>query len=238
MINVVSLLKTKHGHKLDSNTGEASFWAERGAEYAEKLFAGFAKHGPWREMQAFLMTDAPELCPVGVEPLPLAHPESPGWWAKLGMFKPAYLPAQKTLYCDLDNVICGPLAPLLALEPDPILMTDDSYIPQLPNGSLMLFQPTPLAYLWEHYAAEPEKTRINYQRWPHAADQAYIAHQVHMMTGHPVRLLQNFLPERFLLNSRTELEQGVPYDQSSVVIGGHLPKPHTSEHPFYKEHWS
>jgi hypothetical protein len=72
--------------------------------------------------------------------------DAPGFWAKLNMFRHG---DGKTLYCDLDNVINGPIDELCALEPDPLIMLDDRRVPGLPNGSVILFDAERCRFIWD-----------------------------------------------------------------------------------------
>jgi hypothetical protein len=231
VVNIVTLLKTQHGKRPDTTHGEQSFWVERGAEYAEKFFAGVRR---WLDepAQLWFLTDTPEATPAGVVPIALPARAGPGWWAKLEMFEPTCF-GHKTLYSDLDNVVCGPLAPILALEPDPIIMADDIIHPSMPNGSVFLCYPERLEHLWAEYHAQPDAMRLAYQEWPKAADQAYIADRV----PQPIALFQQLLPPGTMLNARAELENGAGYSGTSLVFGSWHPKPHESSHPFYVQHW-
>jgi hypothetical protein len=233
MLNVVALLTAKHAVSRPDH-GEAQFWKERGGEYAAKLFAGVDR---WLTVPHanFLITDSPELAPKCVEPLPVMGPGA-GWWAKLLLFHRDYL-GRTTLYLDLDNVVCGPLDALASLAPDPLMMVDDVAYPRLRNGSTMLFQPHPLAFLYDEYELAPREIEREFSEWPNAADQAFIAHRVERLYGTPAPLMQDLLPAGYILNARTELEQGADYSKASLVFGSWKPKPHESDHAFYKEHW-
>lgn len=240
MLNLVTLLTTKHGISPETEHGEHTFWQERGAEYVEKFFAGVARHTHQNTYDAYCLTDSPELLPLGVKPLFLPIGCGPGWWAKLALFKRGMLPRKRyTLYMDLDNVVCGDLTPLIALAelPNEILMCDDVIYPHMPNGSIILGRFDKLSYLWDDYQVDPAAVRGKYTVWPHAADQAFIADRIHVREGFPVPLLQPKLPPHFLMNARNELELGADYSHTSVVFGSAYPKPHESHHRFYTEHW-
>ena len=234
MLSVVALLTTKHSVNRPDH-GEAAFWKERGGEYAAKLFAGVDR---WLSLPHtnYLLTDSPELCPKNAVATP-AHPlGGAGWWAKLGIFEFQRFVAP-VLYLDLDNVVCGPLDELASLTPEPLLMVDDVAYPRLRNGSTMLFNPRPLAFLWDEYSRYPREIEREFSEWPNAADQAFIAHRTERLFGHPAPLMQDLLPAGYILNARTELEKGADYSRASLVFGSWKPKPHESEHAFYKEHW-
>ena len=80
-----------------------------GPEYVTRLRDGIARHAPKGSKQPFIcFTDDPI---EGVECLPLPV-DLPKWWAKLGLFTLG----KPLIYFDLDVVVVGSLAPLLAWE--------------------------------------------------------------------------------------------------------------------------
>jgi hypothetical protein len=247
VLNVVSMLfTTKTQLPGSAEYGVNEFWDRLGPEYIRKLAAGVARHvrEPHR---CFLMTDQPEAAPPGWTPLPLFLPQVagepsvqkryPGWWAKLRMFDAALGLEGRTLYLDADNVLSGDLSALTAIEPDPLVMMNDRHYEGTANGSTMLCYPERLRYLWDVYAADPIKWLAQFRTWPHASDQAYIAWSVRGR-GHTIPYFQDLLPAGYVLNSRTELEQGADWSRTHLVFGCWIPKPHVSSHPFYTQHWT
>lgn len=239
MVNIIGLLLTKHGTHLRPETGEHTFWQTRGAEYARKLFSGVDRHTQ-QAHHNFLITDAPELAPPGVTAIvtQLSRREGPGWWGKMAMFAPGMLPPdEKALYLDLDNVVCGPLDPILDLFPA-TTMLDDVFVPRLPNASALLFRPRHLYWLWEEYSRRSEAIQEEFSTWPRAADQAFIADRFVREYGALPGFMQDVLPKGTILNSRVDIEAGADYSKASLVFGGWHPKPHESSQRFYAEHWA
>lgn len=239
MVNVIGLLLTKQGPHLRTDVGEDSFWQTRGAEYARKLFAGVDRHTTQPHTN-YLLTDSPELAPAGViaVPTPLSRQAGAGWWGKLGIFAPGVLPpTEKALYLDADNVVCGPLDPMLDLEPEPLLMLDDLYTPGLSNASALLFYPGECRWLWDEYAHFPLELQDLFSVWPNAADQAYIASRYHRRYTVEAKFMQSVLPHGYVLNARTHIEAGADYSAASLVMGSWHPKPHESTAEFYRQHW-
>jgi hypothetical protein len=242
-VNIAAVLVAGHSAESLTTHGEAAFWRERGAEYAAKLFAGVDRH-VGQEHPRFLVTDTPEAVPPGVTyvPTPFARGEAPGWWSKLAYFKPGLF-SGKTLHLDLDNVVCGNLDALLALEPNPVIMMDDMAYPSMPNSSALLFYPDRMEYLYHEYVDNAVGIQRAFSKWPKASDQAFIADRVERKRlGSPFPFLfQSLLPAGYCLNSRMELELGCGWEHTSLVYGGWRPKPHEkhSVHaaPFYAEHW-
>lgn len=234
MVNVISLLLAQPAPHLQPQVGEEGFWQTMGAEYAQKLFAGVDRHLQQPHTN-YLLTDSPELAPVGVIaiPTPLTREQGPGWWGKMAIFHPDVLPQDDmALYLDLDNVVCGPLDKVVNLPSYPLYMTDDMYIPGLPNGSVLLFHPRQCGMLWYEYQMAPDWIQREFSHYPAQwADQGFISARLHPP------FLQSFLPPRTILNSRVHIEKGADYRAASLVIGGHHPKPHESTQRFYAEHW-
>jgi len=239
VVNIIGLLLTKHGAHLRPETGEDSFWHTRGAEYARKLFAGVDRYTQ-QAHQNFLITDSPELAPPGVTAVqtPLTRQAGPGWWGKLAIFHPDLFPdGEKTLYLDLDNVVCGPLDPILDLEPEPLMMLDDIHEPGLPNGSTLLYRPGECRWLWDEYIRFSAEIQDAFSVWPNAADQAYIASRFQRRFAIAPTFMQNRLPAGMILNARTDIERNADYSGTSLVFGSWHPKPHESSQAFYRQHW-
>ena len=80
-----------------------------GHEYVRKLQSGIARYLPRSDENVFVCYTDDPVPGVICEPLPI---DLPGWWAKIGLFKID----EPLIYFDLDVVITGDLAPLLAWE--------------------------------------------------------------------------------------------------------------------------
>lgn len=100
-------------------------------EYVRRLLEGVSRH--LREPFRFVCyTDRP-VSGVCCEPLPV---DLPGWWAKLGVFS---LPG-RTLYLDLDVVVCGGLDPLVGcLDRGRLAIVQDWHLPCY-NSSVMVIR--------------------------------------------------------------------------------------------------
>jgi hypothetical protein len=211
--------------------GERSFWAWKaeGERYVTRLLRAVERYLPTPSPVVFLTNHAT----YGATRLAI---DSPGWWAKLEMFR-REVSNGKCLYLDLDNVIGDSLADLVALEPDPIIMCDDRDVPRLANGSMMLFDAERLRFLWEEYAADPIAIREEFseRRWPKASDQAFIADRV-QRAGFSIPYFQDLLPSGYVLMAR-ELEAGADWSAAHIVCGQGIPKPHESRHPYFAQHW-
>ena len=210
--------------------GETRDWTVWGPTYVRRLRAGVQR---FSGQEVICITNDPSI----PEPtLPHIGPGR-GWWAKMDVFHPRHR-LTDVLYLDLDNVVCGALAPLLELSPQPLIMADDKIYPRLPNGSTYRAQVHELTYLWDDYCANHQAIEQAFSTWPHGADQGYVSAMVAQRTGQPVPLFPDFLPPQTLLNARSELEAGVePSQETCVVYGSWRPKPHESPHPFYRQYW-
>jgi hypothetical protein len=216
--------------------GERSFWRweEEGARYAEAFWKGVFRHirQPTRRV---MLTDAPHLFegwPVQVVPLVNV---GTGWWSKLEAFRPEVSDG-KCWYSDLDNVLLGDVSEYLALDAKPLVMLEDRYYPGMANGSNILFDahhPVVRA-LWTEYEQSPRAIEREFAKWPHATDQAYIAHRARR-AGLTIPYAQSLLPEGYFLSGRDELEKGADWSQCRMIFGAGVPKPHESSHPAYAE---
>jgi len=242
MITVVTLLKLKPSPNGEQH-GERAFWRELGPRYLDAWLASVDRYVP-PPKRIVVMTDAVDTI---VRPLlPNTHAlhvvsldraiDAPGFWSKLNMFREEASEG-KTLYCDLDNVINGPLDQLCALEPDPLIMLDDRRVPRLPNGSAILFDAERCRSIWHAYASYPRgcESRFvaNGEDYSLAYDQAFIASCVRSW-GFTVPLFQDLLPRGYCLNAYSELPQDEDCRDTHLIFGcGAAAKPHTSAHPAF-----
>lgn len=90
-------------------------WGDKyGEDYVHKLQAACERHIPHREFVC--LTENPVM---GVQCNPLPS-DLPGWWSKIGLFRPGLFPGDN-LYLDLDVVVTGQITPFLAaLKTDPL----------------------------------------------------------------------------------------------------------------------
>ena len=228
-LTVATLLKR---HNLTKGEGDRTFWQERGAEYLDKLHRGVKRHLPI-ETRFACLADSLDGMPEDALVIPIEREHDPAWWVKLQLFSGVL--SGLVLYLDLDNVIGGPLDELLALEPDPLIMTDDRHFPGLPNGSTMLFHADRMRHVWETYLDAPEQIQQTYSKWQNAADQGFLS-----AIFPNVPLFQNLLPPGYMRNALTELGPGDDWGNTRLVFGcSGQPqgKPHTSRHPYFAEHW-
>jgi hypothetical protein len=244
MLTVLTLLKVKPSPNGEQH-GERAFWREFGPQYLNVWLANARKYIP-QPHQIVVMTDSPKLVSVG-NGIGVALLDStidaPGFWAKLNMFRVGH---GKCLYLDLDNVVCGPLDELCALEPDPLIMLDDKRVPRLPNGSAILFDAERCRHLWEYYAKTPWGYHSAYvahgDDYSTAYDQAYIARNYVLDVNAPNTptppLFQDLLPRDYCLNAVSELPHAEDWRDSRLIFGGGAKgKPHLMRHPAITEHW-
>jgi hypothetical protein len=236
MITVISLYRTPTPG--EEKHGERSFWRweEQGRNYAERFWAGVLRHIKFPHRRVML-TDSPDLFaefPCHVIPL---HNVGTGWWSKLEAFRPDVSDG-KCWYSDLDNVITGDVSEYLMLPARPLVMLEDRYYPGMANGSNLLFDAhhPVLRELWTEYSGNPRAIEREFSKWPHASDQAFIAHRVRR-AGLSLPYAQPLLPPGYLLSGRDEIERGADTSNVRLVWGAGDPKPHESSHPIYKQHW-
>jgi len=240
MLTVMTLLKL-HPSPNGEQHGERPFWREFGERYLDAWLASVEKYVP-KPHRVVVMTDE---ALYFAQRLPWtrayystldASTDAPGFWSKLNMFR-ASVSEGKCLYCDLDNVINGPLDELVALEPDPLIMLDDRRVPGLPNGSLILFDADECRHIWSSYAQEPRSFEEIYvakgEDYSNAYDQAWIAQCAREDTFVDVPLFQDLLPDGYILNARSELPNAADWRTARVIFGCGSTKPHTSTHPAF-----
>lgn len=232
MITVLTLFKVRSSPN-GWQHGERPFWKSLGRQYLDAWLANVRRFVP-EPKQIRVMTDAPEL----VDDAPVVRldhaVDAPGFWAKMEMFRHG---DGKTLYCDLDNVITGPLAELCALTPDPMIMLDDRRVPRLPNGSLILFDADRCRWLWDAYRTNARRIEQDYigprnEDYTHAYDQAFIAQSMRA-ADIDVPFFQAMLPDGYILNAVSELPKADDWRDARIIFGSGLGegKPHTATHP-------
>jgi hypothetical protein len=234
MLTVLTLLKVKPSPNGEQH-GERPFWREFGPQYLNVWLANARKYIP-QPHQIVVMTDSPKLVSVG-HGIGVALLDStidaPGFWAKLNMFRVGH---GKCLYLDLDNVVCGPLDELCALEPDPLIMLDDRRVPRLPNGSAILFDAERCRIMWDAYVADQcgahETFVASGNDYSRAYDQAFIS-EVAQAIGWGVPLFQDLLPRDYALNAYSELPHAENWQDTRLIFGCGAAKPHTSTHPAF-----
>ncbi|HLO79213.1 MAG TPA: class I SAM-dependent methyltransferase [Magnetospirillum sp.] len=136
----------------------------------------------------------------------------PGWWAKLGLFKPRVFPAwDRVLFLDLDTLITGPLDAIAAYDGD-FATLRDVYRPDGLQSSVMAWRADgPANRIWFDYedAGRPK---------PAGGDQAWIER------AYPeADILQEQFPGLF--ESYKASRGAVPAKASVVVFHGQ-PRPH------------
>jgi hypothetical protein len=93
-----------------------------GPEYVNRLGAAIWRHHPGPPPRFLCLTDDP----AGVEyPTAPIDTDLPGAWAQLALFRPhPALEGRRVLYLDLDTVVVGSLAPLLAYDGEFAIVRD------------------------------------------------------------------------------------------------------------------
>src|SRR5574338_1251017 len=233
MLTVITLLKLKPSPNGEQH-GERAFWREFGERYLDLWLQTVDRFVP-KPHRVIVMTDTHSVIPQGVTTRQLdITTNAPGFWAKLEMFRHG---RGKTLYCDLDNIIAGPIDELCALEPDPLIMLDDRRVPGLPNGSTILFDADRCRNVWRSYCDAPRHWEAKYVvrgvDYSRAFDQAFLAD----CFRHDFPLFQQMLPAGYCLNAYSELPFTHDWGDARLVFGCGPAKPHASMHPIYRTHW-
>jgi hypothetical protein len=233
MLTVIALyIEPKGGNE---HHGERAFWAweREGERYCERFWTSVRRHVPHAH-RLTLLTDAPHRFDGwGLDVVPLAFPGN-GWWSKLEAFSPT-VSWGRCWYSDLDNVLLGGIDEYLELPARPMVMLEDRHYPGMANGSNLLFEADHAAIrgIWREYLTNPRAIEREFSKWPHASDQAFIAHRLRTR-GFPPVYAQHHLPPGYFLSGRDEIEQGADWSACRVVFGAGSHKPHESRHPVYQ----
>lgn len=251
MLTLIGLYK----RPVSNAHGEASFWApdQWGPTYVRRAIKGADRwiSQPWHYI---LLTDTPSvLCGVEtwglasdhtVEAVPLIEYGKGlglGYWSKVQMLRPD-LGASKRCYMDLDNVLTGPFDEFVNINPAPFMCLDDRVYPRLANGSTTLFLPEAEAIqaIWQEYDRDPAKIEKEFSTWGTPpvmwSDQAFYPNRLRRM-GLRVPYAQDYAKPGSILNQKVEMGPKADTSNCRLVFGSDTYKPHTSEHPFIREHW-
>lgn len=235
----VALLKTRNLQR--PQHGERPFWIDKGAEYVARLACSIDRNVAGIPWTLHLLTDAYEPGQQGNQKTIALDPYGHGWWAKLQAFRPDLKLGEHSAYFDLDTVITGSLLPFMALRPkDSVIMANDVAIPELPNGSIMRFdgRSQHIHKLWLDYRANHARIEQQFEVWPNASDQAYVAHA--MRERHVMQpFIQQQLGPKSLLNLDVEVRRGIAADSTTfALIGRNHFKPHNMlDRDIVAEHW-
>ena len=188
-----------------------------------------------------------------IQARPLPHvPIGQGWpergWNKLGLFHPDLdLPAEPTLYLDLDVVITGDMSVFFDLPGHFLISNDwDWRKPGVGNSSVFRWVPGSQDHIWQRFNAAPEQVRQ-----AHRNEQEYVSAEARELevlaraavpqfqaalpaagdpetipgTAPPARRARADLPRRPQTGgcNRRAVRQMVPVVQAGAVAGGFLP---------------
>ena len=183
----------------------------RGVEYTNILFDMVKRNLPEGFEGTFsVFTDSYDegYAPgITVRPLP---EYLPGWWAKLGLFKPGvFEDGERVLFLDLDTLICGPLDAIAAYDGDFAILRD-FYRHDGLQSSVMLWRAGTQQHIWHRWeiAGMPQDP---------GGDQWWIEQCVTSPD-----ILQDKFPSLF---ESYKLLRGAPMKASVIVFHG-LPRPH------------
>lgn len=133
-----------------------------GPEYSARHVQALAKQVPG----LVALTDA---AVPGVTTVPLRY-DFPGWWAKLELFSGSI--SGDLLYFDLDTVVLGDIAPLLAAGRTTVLR--DFYHPSTMGSGLMYIAEADKAEPWANFVKDPGRIISTHKRFPLWGDQGFL----------------------------------------------------------------
>ena len=202
-----------------------------GPEYVERLRNMAGRHLD-RPHRVLCLTDRPEKI-AGVDRINIAATGLTAWWAKMLLFVPSIRGPDRTLYFDLDTVICGDLGPLADLDCDFGICGNFARAAGHPawpcayGSCVMTFAPTWGRDVYDQFMMDREHIIDACGRY---GDQMAIERLVPDAT-----ILQERLPHGFFLNKR-DLGAVKP-DSASVVVFGGAARPHNCTFGWVKEAW-
>ena len=111
----------------------------------------------------------------GVEVIPLANPELPGWWAKVDLFRPDLGQLGRIFFMDLDTVIIGDLTPFIESSSGKPIITSDWYYGG-PSQSLLIYEGGELEKIYKGFWDDPKywMTEGDKMKKPNFGDQILV----------------------------------------------------------------
>lgn len=165
-----------------------------GGEYGPEHVQWLAKMVPG--LECISDVDVP-----GVPCIPLRH-DWPGWWSKLELFRHD-IPGDLS-YIDLDTVVLGDIAPIIAAANGKTTMLSDFYWPEKPASGLMYIAQQDKAQVWGEWMRDPAghmnapvsrgvigdqgylgKILPGVQRWQDVAPGSVVSYKAHCKQGVP-----------------------------------------------------
>jgi hypothetical protein len=167
--------------------------AKYGPAYANILRAMLER---WLEppFRLVCFTDDPHGLDPRIETRPLPDvPVGPDWpergWNKLGLFHPGLdLPAEPTLYLDLDVVITGEMSVFFEVPGRFLISNDWNWRkPGIGNSSVFRWIPGSQDHIWEGFSAAPDQVRQ-----AHRNEQEYVSTVARGLDFWPEPLCRSF----------------------------------------------
>lgn len=167
---------------------------------------------------AVCLTNLPSI--KGVETLSLEYANDlHGWWAKMELFDPAGpLGDQDLLYFDLDTVLVGDIAPLIAAVEGrrEIVMLSDFYHPEHPASGVMFIPARAKARIWRAWNVNPYWNMVRRRPPGRSGDQGFIG-------DHALRIdrWEDLCPGAIVSYKRDVLLNGGVVPDDALVVAFH-----------------
>lgn len=203
-----------------------------GPEYVRRLRSMVASHLD-AEHRFVCLTDNPRELP-DVQTVNVAAYRLPKWWSKMCLFDPSLRGRGRVVYLDLDTVVCGDLAPLMAWDGQFGICANFARAAGHPTwpcryGScVMSFASGWGGEVFGDFYRDRERLMRAADRY---GDQWVIERLVPDAT-----LLQDVMPEGFFLNKR-DLGPARPDGAAVVVFGGNS-RPDNAAQQWVREAWA
>lgn len=191
-------------------------YCDRGEEYLRKLAAAVNRH--LDQPYEMVCVSDKEMDVPGVTRIP-ANPDLRGWWQKMMLFCPRFLPdARRVVYMDLDTVLVSDITSLVEYD-GPFAMIENFYDPGYGSG-LMSWPSGFGERVWENYERQGKPQQ--------GGDQGFIS----QASGGAVKL-QTVVPG--IYSYKVHCQNEAPEDASVVCFHGR-PRPH-EVNGWVLEHW-
>lgn len=158
-----------------------------GADYLDFLAGALREHKV--QAKVYCLTDLPDV-PKDWTLVPLKH-GWPGWWSKLELMRPDFLPGETVHFIDADTFIRGNLEPFLEFEG--LAMLTDFYRRDRFGSGVMVLPPAARERAWNAWKGNPEFLMRRHHQF---GDQGFLQDQA--WKGMGITHLQKVLPPDFI----------------------------------------
>lgn len=206
------------------------------ADYPINLYRGIKRHCK-EEFELVCLTDRKEQLP-GLRMIRIEHFQLPGWWAKMLLLDSWVRGRGRTIFLDLDTVIVGDLQPLIEVPVNGFGICANFTRAATGRGPCALGSCVMVIEdLWGDRAwSQFWKNRHEMMALCGKLGDQMAMERIFHMQGFRPTILQNMLPDGYMVGRRDLSPVQPPEDASLIILAGPH-KPHDSPYKWVREAW-